>query len=77
MDNELFSLQMHSIIRLVAANYHLHFSMTMLSKPALMESPNHPSKLRGEENHELVKPYSVNLFRILSHFLGSQKEMVG
>lgn len=56
MDNELLSLQMHCIIGLVAANYHLHFSTTMLSKPALTQSPNHPSKPRGEINHELVRP---------------------
>lgn len=56
MDNELLSLQMHSIIRQVAANYHLHFSMTMLSKPALMQSPNHLLKPRGEINHEPVRP---------------------
>lgn len=59
MDNELLSLQMHCIIRLVAANYHLHFSTTMLSKPALMQSPNHPSKPRGEINHEPVRPWLI------------------
>lgn len=53
MDNELLPLQMHSIIRLVAANCHLYFSM--LSKPALMENPNHPLQVRGEKNNELAQ----------------------
>lgn len=53
MDNELLPLQMHSITRLVAANCHLYFSM--LSKPALMENPNHPLQVRGEKNNELAK----------------------
>lgn len=44
MDNELLSLQMHSIIRLVAANYHLHFSAALLSKAILMECSNYPLK---------------------------------
>lgn len=49
MDNELLSLQMHSVIRLVAANYHLHFSMTLLSKTLLMESSNYTLKPRKKK----------------------------
>lgn len=46
MDNEFLSLQMHSIIRLVAANYQLLFSRTLLSQTVLMESSNYPLKHR-------------------------------
>lgn len=47
MDNELLALQMHSIIRLVVANYHLYFSMTLLSKAVPMERSNYSFKPGG------------------------------
>lgn len=50
MDNELLALQIHSIIRLVAANYHLHFCMTLLSKTVLMERSNYSLKPRKKIN---------------------------
>lgn len=46
MDNELLALQIHSIIRLVAANYHLYFCKTLLSKTVLMERSNYSLKPR-------------------------------
>lgn len=47
MDNELLALQIHSIIRLVVANYHLHFciqnaSASLLSKTVPVERSNYP-----------------------------------
>lgn len=62
MDNELPSLQMHSIIRLAAANYHLHFSVILLSKTVLMESSNYPLKPRKDIYFfiESVRPKLLN-----------------